>query len=224
MPRECIKIAGLHMGTNFILSVCSAKWSPLQFHDFPAFSPFPFVSRLFMSLCLKWHTCVSMNAWDIDETKWNHKHTLSQGNHTMTAYCNVSLRRYCLTHQVRRGNRFSLWFLPPDDLSFYSFPGLWYFLSLVAIKMQGLCKITSLRTKFVMTECHVYPPSPKVSYWWQRLDFWSKIVWTLQKVFQMWFWQSGLRIVLRWLRFDWPNSRGPFPGSYVVAPLFFLIA
>lgn len=35
------------------------------------------------------------------------------------------------------------------------------FLSLLAIKIQGLCKITGWRTKLEITGCHVYPSSPK---------------------------------------------------------------
>ncbi len=177
-----------------------------------------------MSLCPNNDICVSM--WMMMKqieiisihsvrvaTPWLH-----------TEMCQISksasLLRNTLTglHKVGKRCRFCLWFLPPDYL-FYTIP-LRKSNAILSPYLQSKCRGCAKfcwRTKFVMTGCHVYLSSPKMS-----LDFWGKMVGiTFETLFEE-FRQCGLIIVLCWLRFDLPSSRGAFPGSYFVARLSYM--
>lgn len=116
--------------------------------------------------------------------RWNKTQAYIQSGHPhhdciRVSYNNQPILRNTLinSHQIGRGSGFCLWFLLLDDLFFLSFPekGQCCFMSLLEIKMQGPCTISSWRTVFVMIGCHVSHHSPKVSHCWQWLDFWSKI-------------------------------------------------
>lgn len=190
MPRECIIILGLHMATNFILSVCiqlneahynysSKILLPLFVFSFSrcfsAFLPFSFI------IC-----CLRLCEWRWNKLKSQVSTQSRLPHHDWLEMCQISksTSRLRNTHKkvrLARGVDFvsdfchqMTFFLQfPQERAIFT---TYHFKSFLAIKMQGVCKITSWRTKFVMTGWHVYLSSPKVSYWWQRLDFWSKMV------------------------------------------------
>lgn len=161
---------------------CSAKWSipQLQIHDwlFLRVSLWFLVSLLFISAGIK-VTCVHYDSMEVAviNTKEQLKSQVHPQFHhdCILAICKMWKSTSLLGHNQTisaGGSRFSLisatrW---PFFLLYRSpEKGHCHFMSLLAIKMQGLCQIPRWRTTFAITECHVYPLI--WSYTWST--FWS---------------------------------------------------
>lgn len=189
-------------------------------------SPFPFISLLFCFLiyssrqvlkeqnvpvALKWHTYHHLYVMDKQieiasihsvrpTTPWLHTcryqnqhvswETLSQ-THTRSAGGVDLLSDVCVQMNL---------------FAFSLINGKGHFPSSLAIKIQGLYKIASWRRRFAMSGCHVYPPSPKVSYWQQWMDFWDKNGWNYICSTIVEFRRGGLSAVFHSLRFDGPRD------------------
>lgn len=145
MPRECIIILGLHMGTNFILSVCFQLNEAYYNYSFvivlalfvfsfslcfSAFLHFSFLIYLHtywgykMSLCPYngiQYMCLCEWRWNKLKSQVSTQSGLPHHD-CILAMCQISksaaLLRNTLSdlHQVGKRRRFCLWFLPPDDL------------------------------------------------------------------------------------------------------------